>query len=91
MARINARLNDDLYDAARAKCKRLDLNLSQVIRQFLREWTEEVNSTMYVYIQSEPGLYTVGFYSPDGRWHTDSDHTDRDAARERVHYLNGGK
>ena len=45
---------------------------------------------MYVYIESEPGLYTVGFYSPDEKWHTDSDHTDRDAARRRVRYLNGG-
>lgn len=29
---------------------------------------------MYVYTRSEPGLWTVGFYSPDGKWHTDSDH-----------------
>lgn len=44
----------------------------------------------WVYIQSEPGLYTVGFYSPDGRWHPDSDHSSRDDAASRVHYLNGG-
>ena len=46
---------------------------------------------MYVYIQSEPSLWTVGFYSPDGKWHTDSDRNDREEAAKRVHYLNGGK
>lgn len=48
--------------------------------------------TMYVYIKSEPayGLYTVGFYSPDGKWNPDSDHSTREEAAARVHYLNGG-
>ena len=46
---------------------------------------------MWVYIQSEPGLYTVGFYSPDGEWHTDSDHNTKSAAAARIHYLNGGE
>jgi hypothetical protein len=45
---------------------------------------------MWVYIRSEPNLYTVGFYDPSGEWHTDSDFSDREAAAERVHYLNGG-
>jgi hypothetical protein len=45
----------------------------------------------WVYIQTEPLLFTVGFYSPDGKWHTDSDHNSRREAAERVHYLNGGK
>jgi hypothetical protein len=45
---------------------------------------------MYVYICSEPGLYTVGFYDPNGAWHTDSDHSSREDASARVHYLNGG-
>ena len=44
---------------------------------------------MYVYIQSEPGLWTVGFYQPDGRWEPESDHESKDKAAERVHYLNG--
>jgi hypothetical protein len=47
--------------------------------------------TTWVYIQSEPGLWTVGFYSPDGTWHADSDWDSREAAQSRVHYLNGGK
>lgn len=46
---------------------------------------------MYVYIQSEPGLWTVGFYAPDGTWHPESDHPSPAQAAERVHYLNGGR
>ena len=46
---------------------------------------------MYVYIKTEKYLWTVGFYRPDGRFETDSDWDDRDDARNRVHYLNGGK
>lgn len=46
---------------------------------------------MYVYRQTEPHLYTVGFYSPDGEWHTDSDHSDREAAARRVAWLNGSR
>lgn len=44
----------------------------------------------WVYLRSEPGVYTVGFYDPDGRWHGDSDWPDREQAAARVHYLNGG-
>lgn len=46
---------------------------------------------MWVYIQSEKTLWTVGFYSPDGAWHTDSDHGDREDAAKRCAWLNGGK
>ncbi len=45
---------------------------------------------MYVYIQSEPSLWTVGFYRPDGFWESESDWDTREAAAHRVHYLNGG-
>lgn len=44
----------------------------------------------WVYVRSEPNLWTVGFYSPDGKWHTDSDWEYKEQAAERVHYLNGG-
>jgi len=44
----------------------------------------------YVYRGNEHGLWTVGYYSPDGNWHTESDHSSREAAAARVHYLNGG-
>lgn len=46
---------------------------------------------MWVYLRSEQGLWTVGFYDPDGKFQTDSDHSDREEAADRVHYLNGGK
>jgi len=45
---------------------------------------------MWVYINSEPGLWTVGFYDPNGHFHAESDHDDEERAAERVHYLNGG-
>jgi hypothetical protein len=44
---------------------------------------------MYVYVQSEPHLFTVGFYDPNGKWHPDSDHNSREEAAKRVAYLNG--
>ena len=46
---------------------------------------------MYVYINSEPGLWTVGFYSPDGKWHPESDHDDHNEAAKRVAWLNGSR
>ena len=44
---------------------------------------------MWVYIETERNVFTVGFYSPNGEWHTDSDRGTREQATERVHYLNG--
>ena len=45
---------------------------------------------MWVYRKSEPNLWTVGYYAPDGKWVPESDHDTADSAAERVHYLNGG-
>ena len=45
---------------------------------------------MYVYIRSEPALWTVGFYKPDGKFDPESDHENPITAAERVHWLNGG-
>lgn len=45
----------------------------------------------YVYIRSEPNLWTVGFYDPSGEWHTDFDYSNPNDAAARVHYLNGGR
>jgi hypothetical protein len=44
----------------------------------------------WVYLRSEPGLWTVGFYDPAGKWHPESDYSDREQAAARVRYLNGG-
>jgi len=45
---------------------------------------------MWVYIKSEPSLYTVGFYGPDNEWQPESDWNTREEAAQRVNYLNGG-
>jgi hypothetical protein len=45
---------------------------------------------VYIKMKSEPALWTVGFYDPEGNWQPESDHTNADAAAERVHWLNGG-
>lgn len=43
----------------------------------------------YVYVLSEPGLWTVGFYKPSGEWEPESDHGTPDEAANRVAWLNG--
>jgi hypothetical protein len=43
----------------------------------------------YVYIRSEPLLWTVGFYRPDGTWEPESDHGSSEGAAQRVVWLNG--
>lgn len=45
---------------------------------------------MYVYIQSEGNLWTVGFFDPKGIWNPDKDYGNPEDAAKRVHYLNGG-
>jgi hypothetical protein len=49
-----------------------------------------METATWVYLRSEPQLWTVGFYRPDGKWESESDHGSKDEAAERVHYLNGG-
>lgn len=39
---------------------------------------------------SEPGLFSVGWYAPDGRWEAWSDHGTRVEAEQAVARLNGG-
>ena len=51
--------------------------------------TTPTRTPQWVYVRSEPGLYTVGFYSPDGEWYTDSDHGSKEDAGNRVAQLNG--
>ena len=45
---------------------------------------------MYVYIESGEGLWTVGFYKPDGEWVAESDHSSPVDAANRTRCLNGG-
>lgn len=44
----------------------------------------------WLYQTFEPGLWTVGFYTPEGGWVPESDWDDRGDAAARVHWLNGG-
>lgn len=44
---------------------------------------------MYTYKQTEPGLWTVGYYE-GVKWQPESDHTSVTEAANRVHFLNGG-
>lgn len=44
---------------------------------------------MWIYRRTEPKLWTVG-YESNGEFITDGDFSNRDEARQRVHFLNGG-
>lgn len=46
---------------------------------------------MYVYIRSEPALWTVGHYGQGGTWIPESDHDSEQSAADRVHWLHGGR
>jgi len=45
---------------------------------------------MYVFIESEKDLWTVGHYTPGGVFVPESDYDKKEAAAKRVNYLNGG-
>ena len=45
----------------------------------------------FVYKQSEPELWTVGHYAPDGLWIPESDHDSPEKAVEQIEKLNAGK
>ena len=49
----------------------------------------------WVYVKTEAKLWTVGFWGPPDdngkpQWFTDDDFDTKEAAADRVHYLNGG-
>jgi hypothetical protein len=60
-----------------------------------QDWDREDSTlevrAMWIYRRSETNLWTVGFYSPDGKWNSESDHETKDSAAKRVHWLNGGQ
>ena len=51
---------------------------------------EHRSGIMWVFRTTEPGLWTVGYYTPDREWVTDSDWPTKEEAADRVHWLNGG-
>lgn len=44
---------------------------------------------MWVFFYSV-GVWQVGFFSPDGEWHGESEHKVKNAAAARCRWLNGG-
>ena len=43
----------------------------------------------FVYLRSEPGLWTVGFYTPTGEWIAESVHDSTPVAATGIAYLSG--
>jgi len=43
----------------------------------------------WVYVRSEPELWTVGFYDPQNKFHADRDFIDQEDAAKRCAWLNG--
>lgn len=46
---------------------------------------------MYSYQKTEPGQWSVGSFSEDGKWQSESVWYTPEEAAERAHWLNGGK
>jgi hypothetical protein len=46
--------------------------------------------TSWIYITTEPRLWTVGHYGPSGAFHPESDHDSPEKAANRVAFLSGG-
>lgn len=67
----------------------MDYNMPPGVRAWNIPGNKE-EGIMWIYLRSEPGLWTVGFYNPEGKFQTDSDHEIREEAAKRCHYLNGG-
>lgn len=49
-----------------------------------------MNEMTWVYKKTEPMLWTVGFFDPQGKWWTDGDYDNQQDAARRTHFLNGG-
>ena len=48
-------------------------------------------ATAWVYWKSEPQLWTVGYFEPDGTKYPADDFSSEQEARDECHYLNGGE
>lgn len=46
---------------------------------------------MYSYQKAEPGTWSVGRFTPDGKWEQESFWNTAEEAAERAHWLNGGQ
>ena len=45
---------------------------------------------MYSYQKAEPGIWSVGRFTPEGKWRQESSWNTPEEAAERAHWLNGG-
>ncbi len=48
-------------------------------------------ATAWVYWKSEPLLWTVGYYAPNGEKYPADDFSSEQEAKDECHYLNGGE
>jgi len=89
------RYNDLLIDKVKAQAEYEELitvkdnEIRRLHKLFIEQAEKPRKQYSYVYIRSEPQLWTVGFYNPDGEWMTDSDHEYKEEAAKRVAWLNG--
>lgn len=61
-----------------------------------RQWFGDDNECagdvlMWVYRKNDSGAWEVGYFMPDRTWFPESAFSTKEAAAERVHWLNGGK
>lgn len=59
------------------------------LAEMVQSTTSTSENFMYVYISTEPGVWTVGFYDPTGKFQPESDHPTPNQAASRVAWLNG--
>jgi hypothetical protein len=45
---------------------------------------------MYIFQKSEPGVWTVGYFTSSGEWKTECECSSAADASQRAHWLNGG-
>jgi len=50
----------------------------------------QIIDMIHTYLKSEPQLWTVGYYDPQGQWIPLQDFDTQQQAQAKVNYLNGG-
>lgn len=67
-------------------------HIEQALDRLVRHQPDHLmtGASAWVMKRTEPGLWTVGYYAPDGEWEPEFDYGSKDEAAGRVHYLNGG-
>jgi hypothetical protein len=91
-AKVQRMSGEALAKKIRSTAALLDMLRAEAARRpaLLRLIQAQEKGTAYVFIRTQPGVWTVGFYDPHGRWRPEGDHDSPDKAAARVAYLNGG-